>query len=306
MANHITQIRGKNLYVELLGGEDLPALLYIHGGPGGVGSADFVEYQGKRLSEHFRIVAVDQRGVWRSEALQDDEDIAIEDLIYDYEEIRNLLGISNWSVIAHSFGGYVASLYVEMFPTSINCLVFEGPSFTFSLSERSLVTAVAAELKKIGNDDLSEYYLKTLREESDYKKVNDIMNKAFNDLGDDGPVFWYGDDKKVIHRMIGVSSETLDFWRKSNHTRSKLMKDWSMYDSILSRISTVDKPSLLIKGVHDPITCEEQINGYREKFRDSSMEIFYESGHFVRIEEPDAYADVVKRFIFKSQKSLLS
>jgi proline iminopeptidase len=305
MVNNIIKIRGKNLYVEVLGEEGLPALLHIHGGPGGVGSIDFVQYQGKRLSEHFKIVAVDQRGVWRSEAIRDDEDITIEDLIYDYEELRNVLGIKSWSVIAHSFGGYVASLYVDMFPEAIDCLIFEGPSFTFALSERSLIRAVAYELKKNGKDDLSEYYLKALKEKSDYKELNDIMGKAFKDLGDDGPVFWYGDDKQVINRIVAASSETLGLWKKSNNTRSKLMKDWRMYDSILSRISTVDKPSLLIKGIHDPITCEEQINEYKEKFINSCIEMFYESGHYVRVEEPGKYADVVMQFIFNSRKVLL-
>ncbi|MGO4277225.1 alpha/beta fold hydrolase, partial [Paenibacillus sp. TAF58] len=117
------------------------------------------------------------------EAIHDDEEITFEDLIYDYEELRNVLGITSWSVIAHSFGGYIASLYVDMFPESIDCIIFEGPSFTFSLSERSLIRAVAYELKRNGKEDLFEYYLKTLRVLSDYKEVSDIMGKAFNDLG---------------------------------------------------------------------------------------------------------------------------
>ncbi|MNG19899.1 hypothetical protein D3C84_1041090 [compost metagenome] len=57
MVNNLILIRGKNLYVEILGKEGLPIILYVHGGPGGVGSTDFVMYQGKRLSEHFRILS---------------------------------------------------------------------------------------------------------------------------------------------------------------------------------------------------------------------------------------------------------
>ncbi|NEW05725.1 hypothetical protein GK047_06785 [Paenibacillus sp. SYP-B3998] len=50
-----------------------------------------------------------------------------------------------------------------------------------------------------------------------------------------------------------------------------------MYASIQSRITTVNKPSLLIKGEYDPITCD------------------------VKIEEPERYADVVTQFIYSSQ-----
>ena len=45
------EIRGKKIYTEILGPEAAPVLLFIHGGPGGIGVADFIEYQGSRLSK---------------------------------------------------------------------------------------------------------------------------------------------------------------------------------------------------------------------------------------------------------------
>jgi len=69
------KVRGKNIYTEVLGEDSAPALLFIHGGPGGIGVADFIQYQGNRLSNNFKIIAPDQRGVWRSEGILDEEDI---------------------------------------------------------------------------------------------------------------------------------------------------------------------------------------------------------------------------------------
>jgi proline iminopeptidase len=54
-------IRGKELYTEILGEDSVPVLLFIHGGPGGIGVADFIQYQGSRLSKNFKVIAPDQR-----------------------------------------------------------------------------------------------------------------------------------------------------------------------------------------------------------------------------------------------------
>lgn len=67
--SQMISIRGKDLYVEAVGPEDAPALLFLHGGPGGTGSYEFMLSQRELLSQHVRLIALDQRGVLRSEAL---------------------------------------------------------------------------------------------------------------------------------------------------------------------------------------------------------------------------------------------
>ncbi|NOU93268.1 alpha/beta fold hydrolase [Paenibacillus sp. LMG 31456] len=296
-------IRGKEIFIEVIGQEGLPVILYIHGGPGVVGCTDFVQYQGSRLSTNFMLVAVDQRGVWRSEAIEDDEEITLEDIVDDFEEIRIHLGIPKWSVVSHSFGGYIAALYASMYPKSIECLVFEGPTFNFALSERSLIRAVSNELERIGEQEKSNYYLEALNEIDDYKDIHQLMNSAFRDLGDDGVIFWHGEDKKVINRIVGASVESKSLWGKSNNTRRKLLNDWRVYHSVLDDIHAISIPSLLIKGYFDPITCDEQIKEFKDTFSDSEIIIFNSSSHSVRVEEPDKYAEVVTNYIKKVRHS---
>lgn len=75
------EIRGKEIYTEILGEDSSTVLLFIHGGPGGIGAMDFIKYQGERLSKNFKVIAPDQRGVWRSQAISEEEDISLEDII---------------------------------------------------------------------------------------------------------------------------------------------------------------------------------------------------------------------------------
>lgn len=298
------KIRGKDLYTEILGEQSVPALLFVHGGPGGIGTADFVQYQGNRLSKNFRIIAPDQRGVWRSEAILDEEEISLEDIIEDFEELRKKLNIDKWSLLSHSFGGYLAVLYANMHPDSIECMVYECPTFSFALSERSMLNAAAGELMKVGQPQLADKYYEDLKEitdskeTADYKEVNKLLMQASKDLGANcNNYMWFGEDKQIIDRIAMSTNDARNLWNKSTKTRLKLLKDWRVYSDVFAQLSNMNKPSLLIKGKYDPITCKVQLAEFIKRVPDSIVVTFEFSGHWVRIEEPDKYCEVITDFI---------
>ncbi|MDR3597769.1 alpha/beta hydrolase [Clostridium sp.] len=303
--NNYYKIRGKDLYTEILGEDSSPALLFIHGGPGGIGVTDFIEYQGDKLSKHFKVIAPDQRGVWRSEEILEDENIFLEDIIEDFEELRKKLNITKWSVLSHSFGGYLAVLYANVYPDSIECMIYECPSFNFALSERSMLKAAAQELIKLGNQESAGVYFKALSEINDYKEINNYLMKALNELGENCNNFmWYGKDKKIIEKIAMATKDGGKLWGNSTKTRFKLLEDWRVYKDVFNELSKVNKPSLLIKGKYDPITCEIQTSEFINKVADNEVITFNYSGHYVRIEEPERYCEVVTNYICEKVKEI--
>lgn len=296
-------IRGKNIYTEILGEDSSPVLLFIHGGPGGIGSADFIKYQGNKLAKNFKVIAPDQRGVWRSQEILDEETISLEDIIEDFEELRETLHINKWSLLSHSFGGYLAVLYANLYPESIEFMIYECPSFSFALSERSMLMAAANELSKLGNTKLAEEYFKSSVDSKDYKEVNKILMKALNELGDNCNNFmWFGSHKKIIENIAMTTKDGGRLWQKSTNTRMKLLKDWRVYNDVFKELSNVNKPSLLIKGKYDPITCKVQIEEFIKNVQDQKVVTFDFSGHYVRIEEPDKYCEVITNYMHKKIK----
>ncbi|MDA1634096.1 alpha/beta fold hydrolase [Bacillus cereus] len=131
-------IRGKKLYVETYGNLKNKPVLYLHGGPG-ESCYDFSFHQAERLKDSLYVIMIDQRGVCRSEEITEDEAFGLNDLIEDCEELKKVLQIERWSVIGHSFGGYVALLYASIYPSSIEKIIFEGPTFDFALTSRALL-----------------------------------------------------------------------------------------------------------------------------------------------------------------------
>lgn len=144
-------IRGTHLWVEDLGRSHQPVILYVHGGPGS-GAYDFVFYQGKRLASLVRLIAVDQREVLRSDPLGSGR-LHVRDLVEDMDALRVTLGISRWSLIGHSFGGYLAVLYAKTYPLAIDRLILENPSFDLAASARSLLQKVSLQYAAMGNQD---------------------------------------------------------------------------------------------------------------------------------------------------------
>lgn len=297
------KIREKDIYTEILGEDSSPVLLFIHGGPGGIGVADFIQYQGERLSKNFKVIAPEQRGVWRSQAILDEEHISLEDIIEDFEELRNKLNINKWSLLSHSFGSYIAVLYANLYPESIECMIYECPSFSFALSERSMLKAAANELIKLGKPILAEECFTALKDTTDYKEINKLLMKTLSELGENCNNFmWFGNDKHIIEKIAMTTKDGASLWHKSTNTRMKLLEDWRVYNDVFTELSNVNKPSLLIKGKYDSITCEVQTEEFINRVKDKQIAIFDFSGHYVRIEEPDKYCEVITSYLYRKMK----
>lgn len=294
----IETIRGKQLYYEDLGGADAPPLLYLHGGPGGIGAVDFVWYQGETLARRFRLIAPDQRGVWRSEAIAEHEAIELEDIVDDFEELRKQLRIPRWSLLSHSFGGYLAVLYAARFPDAIERIVFENPSFGFALSERYLLQCQAERLEQLGYS--AAKYQNALQTDLGYPAVSVLLAQVNEELGGHAEdTMWCGPDKRIVENLAMGSENAGENWQKSLTMRRKVLNAGRVYQDVFSLLSAIRHPCLLLKGNADPITCSVQIDTFLRRVPHAETAHFEKSGHWIHIEEPQCYAEIVTEFLTK-------
>jgi len=102
-------------------GKGLPILI-IGGGPGDV--SDRYLSLCELLSKDFQCILVDQRGTGQSTPAKiDASSISLALTIEDFESIRNQLGYKQWSVLGFSYGGFVASVYTNDYPSSVSSLI---------------------------------------------------------------------------------------------------------------------------------------------------------------------------------------
>ena len=125
-------IDGSNIYVKYHNeNNNKQKILLIHGGPGE--SCLSFGYLIKELVRFADVVEVDQRGCGRSEHIPPEE-LSINVIVDDFEKIRNELGIKSWTVLGHSFGGFIALYYGNKYPSSIEKIVLENAAINLQES----------------------------------------------------------------------------------------------------------------------------------------------------------------------------
>lgn len=297
MAVNYLNINSKELYVETHGKITGKAILYLHGGPG-EGCFDFSMNQTQRLNNFFRLVVIDQRGVCRSEEIFKKESFGINHLIEDCEELRVQLGISKWSIIGHSFGGYLAVLYANRYPYAIEKLIFECPTFDFELTAKSLLKRTASLFARYNMIPLQ-------------KKVNRLIAKAVSPKElVEGYLQLSSYLKEKLMEIYSLHSINLEtsiytdeqwdrFYDKSEIHFARLRNEGKIFESVLPLLKKIQVPSLLIVGEYDPVTCEKQIDFFDKNVRQGEIQIIEQCGHTPHNESPEWFSKMVTEFLLR-------
>ncbi|NHM30872.1 alpha/beta fold hydrolase [Neobacillus terrae] len=296
MNGKLIEIRGKEIYVEVHGKNNKCPVLYLHGGPG-ESCYDFSYHQAKSLSEFVKLIAIDQRGVCRSELIEDNDAFGLDDIIEDCEELRKILGIERWSLIGHSFGGYVALKYAYKYPSSISKIIFEGPTFDFRLTTISLLEKTAQIAEKHDIQNISEECLSLAKSNKSTKE----LVEGYLDLS------YYLCEKRMEIYTHNFSNQTdysvysQEEWNNFDYNAEvhydRLRDEGTIYETLLPLIKEIQSPMLLLRGKYDPVTCQKQIDAFKKNARYWKIFIFNNSGHTPHYEESKLFSKVVINYL---------
>ncbi|WP_368906272.1 alpha/beta fold hydrolase [Bacillus wiedmannii] len=288
-------IRGKKLYVETYGNLKNKPVLYLHGGPG-ESCYDFSFHQAERLKDSLYVIMIDQRGVCRSEEITEDEAFGLNDLIEDCEELKKVLQIEKWSVIGHSFGGYVALLYASIYPSSIEKIIFEAPTFDFALTSRALLQKTGHLLNKYGKEEVAEESIAYSSSNATSEELLEAYIRLSNELEENRmEIYNYKED--VTDESLYSDEEWEVFSNRSKIHFDRLKVEGAVHTSLLQKIKDIQNPMLLIVGKHDVVTCEKQIEIFNKDAQNGDCIVFEESGHTPHYEEADRFAETVIHFL---------
>lgn len=125
------------------GGEDLPYLVFLQGGPGHEAPRPFHRstapaWLDEALAD-YRLVLLDQRGTGRSTPVGDDHlaqgssviaeyltHLRADAIVRDCEAMRQHLGAETWSVLGQSFGGFTTLAYLSTDSSSLTDVFITG------------------------------------------------------------------------------------------------------------------------------------------------------------------------------------
>lgn len=121
------------------GGEDLPALLFLQGGPGHgalrptAPTREIGGWLGEAL-KNYRVILLDQRGTGRSTPVDAAVPLPAEylthlradSIVADAELLREALEEKPWSLLGQSFGGFCITTYLSQHPEGVAEAFFTG------------------------------------------------------------------------------------------------------------------------------------------------------------------------------------
>ncbi|MDN5342582.1 MAG: proline iminopeptidase [Oceanotoga sp.] len=270
---------GIKLYYERKG-NGIPCL-YLHGGPG-YWSKSFQYYAGKYLEKNFDMIYLDQRGCGRSEYSLSKE-YSLEKIINDIEELRIFLGIKEWYIIGHSFGGILAVNYAYYFPNRTIGLILSNVtlcmyySFMHQINKGSEILGI--EKPVIKKDDFKSFVdtfyfiLKELLIKGDYFKLQ----------------FLEKENKKQLD-LIDQSLQSDPNFQQYVFSSKEYFQDFTLLTK------NIKKPVLVITGEFDDAIGPEHYLSF--KFENIVIHKI-KSSHHPYIENQIEFKNIIEDFIHK-------
>lgn len=117
----------QNLYAKAYGDRKNPALIYIHGGPRG-NSTLFEGTTAQRLADMgYYVIAYDRRAEGRS--IDPSANLTFNEAFDDLKQLIKQYELKKVTLIGHSFGGIVSTLFTNQYPEKVERLILVGALF---------------------------------------------------------------------------------------------------------------------------------------------------------------------------------
>jgi proline iminopeptidase len=256
-------------------------LLIINGGPG-LNSDGFVGLA-KDLSAGNQTIIYDQRGTGKSiVSPADSSTITMQLMIEDLEVLRKHLGIDQWSMLGHSFGGMLAAYYASIYPEHVRSLILS--------SSGGLDLGLQSYVGHSINDKLS-------------KQENDSL-KYWNDR------IAGGDTSYFARYRMGMAMASAYVYNKNNIPiiAERLTQGNSVVNGLVwqdlnkikfncaPKLKNFNKPVLIIQGKEDIVML--QTAEYAHKvLKNSKLVIVDHCVHYGWLDNPQVYFKEVNLFL---------
>jgi proline iminopeptidase len=206
--------------------------------------------------------------------------------------VREALGIERWAVLGHSFGGRIALRYATRYPERVSAVIFENPAWDLDDTERLRLPAAAAIFDELGDGE-SAARCRALAVQPERMASWQESFELYGKLVDHGrydDLFLHRQANRARYVAGGTESFPVELReRTAEHSRLALDGCW---ENLLWLLPKLTGPATLIKGRYDLVTGPRQIEAFT-----NPVHVFAESGHFVQLEEPAAYAELVRELV---------
>lgn len=273
---------GHHLAVQTRGDTTKPALVFLHGGPGGHINEKAFEFFD--LKDWF-VIAFDQRGTGQSKPFASLENNTPAHALEDIERIRKYFNVDTWTVFGGSYGSTLALLYAIKHPERVEDLVLrgiflgrqadidwlyqEGASYFYPEEHEKFKAPIAKEAQV----NLMNAYYKIFLSDDEGEKIK--AAKAWADW--EGSLIHLLPNKNLSKQEVSQNDISLALL-ECHFFANKMFWDEDNY--ILNRISKIkDIPTTIVHGRYDVDCRLSAAYELKTKMSQAELIIAEASGH---------------------------
>jgi proline iminopeptidase len=292
-------LNGQKLYIKTFGNPKDKPLLFLHGGPG-YNAVNFEQSTAEKLSKNgFYVIVYDRRGEGRSADTK-----AKFTFQQTFEDINSILlenKIAKITLLGHSFGGVVATLFAEKYPEKINQIVLIGAPVALQETFKTIIKSSKTLYENKG-DKTNLSYIEMLEsmdtssiEYSSYcfghamqngfyfpKQMTEEAKSIYNSLKTDTLV------KKYASQMTYEAPQ--GFWTNEKYTTIDLNNN-------IKNIVKMNLPIFGIYGVNDGLYSSEQIESLKNLIGAINVKYLDNCSHNVFSDQQTPFIEALKTWI---------
>jgi proline iminopeptidase len=273
---------GRTLAYRLTGSG--PMLVCHPGGPG-FSSRYFADFAG--LGDAFTLALLNPRGTEGSDRPAEPHAYATADYRADLDEFREHLGLERMQLLGHSHGGVVAQAYAAAHPDRVERLVLASTLARFQAEqEAAMEAAMQARSREPWYDDAAAAL--EAEQAGDWGTDDELAKLVLREF----PFYFqvYGEREREYLRVLDGEIPCGDALKLFN---GEIFTSFDLRP-LLPRITA---PTLVITGEDDficgPVCAREIADG----IDGAELVLLADCGHFVFVEQPEAFAGEVARFL---------
>lgn len=283
---------GQNLYIKTYGNKENKAIVFIHGGPSGNSTLFEATTAQKLADKGFYVLVYDRRGEGRS--ADPDAKFTYKEAFQDLNFILKKYNLKKVTLIGHSFGGLVATLYTEKYPQNVSSLILAGALFSQQETYDHILNSVAktdssqlAKIKSIEklNKNSAEYRKACfdLAGENNYFKMPNPTAESKQ---------LYGDYEASEFYKTNIRNKNAPFLFYKNEKQNNI-------DSrpFLKEIKANGIPVYAIYGQDDGIFSPSQIKSIRNIAGENHFALLENCSHYLFVDQQDNFVLKIKTWL---------
>jgi proline iminopeptidase len=254
-------------------------IVVVHGGPGL--PHNYLLPALHNIGQYATIWFYDARGHGISEQNRANDPYTMQRLADDVGAFVAALGLENYTLFGHSFGGMVALKYATGNPVGLRRLILSDTA-----ASAEYASELRETLKRVMPSSQYEQYEKALGDES--LTPDTRLRKALRIVY---PYYWYH-PPRPYHLDQDVLSMNLNA-----RAADEIWSSDGMNFDVRNKLGSINVPTLVLAGRYDIVMPLEQAKIISEGIPNAQLVVFDHSGHYPFFEENYLFTQWMRAFL---------